>query len=51
MGLTHMHTNRDTPSSKPILLHIKTEKGMGYPPAMAASDKVAEPIHVTCTDT
>jgi 1-deoxy-D-xylulose-5-phosphate synthase len=23
-----------------VLLHIKTEKGMGYPPAMAASDKM-----------
>lgn len=22
-----------------VLLHIRTEKGMGYPPAMAASDK------------
>jgi len=31
---------RDTPSNKPVLLHIKTEKGMGYPPAMAASDKM-----------
>jgi len=31
---------RDTPSNKPVLLHLKTEKGMGYPPAMAASDKM-----------
>lgn len=31
---------RDTPSNKPVLLHIKTEKGMGYPPAMKASDKM-----------
>jgi deoxyxylulose-5-phosphate synthase len=23
-----------------VLLHIKTEKGMGYPPAMGASDKM-----------
>jgi 1-deoxy-D-xylulose-5-phosphate synthase len=27
------------PDDKPVLLHVKTEKGMGYPPAMAASDK------------
>jgi Transketolase, pyrimidine binding domain len=32
-------TNRDMPDDKPVLLHVKTEKGMGYPPAMAASDK------------
>jgi len=31
---------RDTPSNKPVLLHLKTEKGMGYPPAMQASDKM-----------
>ncbi|KAJ1462044.1 1-deoxy-D-xylulose-5-phosphate synthase-domain-containing protein [Pelagophyceae sp. CCMP2097] len=31
---------RDTPSNKPVLLHLKTEKGMGYAPAMAASDKM-----------
>lgn len=31
---------RDTPSNKPVLLHLKTEKGMGYPPAMGASDKM-----------
>mmetsp|Transcript_7600 Transcript_7600/g.11388 ORF Transcript_7600/g.11388 Transcript_7600/m.11388 type:complete len:729 (+) Transcript_7600:44-2230(+) len=30
---------RDMEDNKPVLLHIKTEKGMGYPPAMAASDK------------
>ncbi|KAG5189991.1 thiamine diphosphate-binding protein [Tribonema minus] len=30
---------RDMPDDKPVLLHVKTEKGMGYPPAMAASDK------------
>ncbi|CAM9208074.1 unnamed protein product, partial [Chrysoparadoxa australica] len=30
---------RDKPDDKPVLLHLKTEKGMGYPPAMAASDK------------
>ena len=32
---------RDSPNeNKPILLHLKTEKGMGYPPAMKASDKM-----------
>lgn len=31
---------RDSPSNKPVLLHIKTEKGKGYPPAEAASDKM-----------
>mmetsp|Transcript_13463 Transcript_13463/g.16877 ORF Transcript_13463/g.16877 Transcript_13463/m.16877 type:complete len:526 (+) Transcript_13463:524-2101(+) len=32
---------RDSPNdNKPVLLHIKTEKGMGYPPAMRASDKM-----------
>jgi len=31
---------RDSPSSKPVLLHLKTEKGKGYPPAEAASDKM-----------
>jgi 1-deoxy-D-xylulose-5-phosphate synthase len=30
---------RDSPSTKPVLLHVKTEKGYGYPPAEAASDK------------
>lgn len=31
---------RDSPSTKPVLLHIKSEKGKGYPPAEAASDKM-----------
>jgi 1-deoxy-D-xylulose-5-phosphate synthase len=31
---------RDTPSNKPVLLHLKTEKGYGYQPAMIASDKM-----------
>mmetsp|Transcript_24726 Transcript_24726/g.52430 ORF Transcript_24726/g.52430 Transcript_24726/m.52430 type:complete len:752 (-) Transcript_24726:82-2337(-) len=31
---------RDSDSSKPVLLHIKTTKGYGYPPAMAASDRM-----------
>jgi len=30
---------RDRGGDKPVLLHIKTEKGYGYPPAEAASDK------------
>jgi len=30
---------RDRGGSRPVLLHIKTEKGYGYPPAEAASDK------------
>jgi len=30
---------RDRRDNKPVLLHIKTEKGFGYPPAVAASDK------------
>jgi len=30
---------RDRDDNKPVLLHIKTEKGFGYPPAVAASDK------------
>ena len=30
---------RDNEMAKPVLLHIKTEKGYGYPPAEAASDK------------
>jgi len=29
---------RDSDVKKPILLHVKTEKGHGYPPAVAASD-------------
>ena len=31
---------RDSPSNKPILLHLKTNKGHGYPPAENASDKM-----------
>eukprot|EP00571_Detonula_confervacea_P010731 CAMPEP_0172297810 /NCGR_PEP_ID=MMETSP1058-20130122/697_1 /TAXON_ID=83371 /ORGANISM="Detonula confervacea, Strain CCMP 353" /LENGTH=742 /DNA_ID=CAMNT_0013007003 /DNA_START=218 /DNA_END=2446 /DNA_ORIENTATION=- len=31
---------RDSDSTKPVLLHIKTTKGYGYPPAMAASDRM-----------
>eukprot|EP00978_Attheya_sp_CCMP212_P004990 scaffold11002_cov59-Attheya_sp.AAC.3 len=31
---------RDSPSSKPVLLHIKTTKGYGYPPAEQASDRM-----------
>ncbi|KAL9189058.1 hypothetical protein ACHAXT_011548 [Thalassiosira profunda] len=31
---------RDSDSNKPVLLHIKTTKGYGYPPAMAASDRM-----------
>mmetsp|Transcript_58548 Transcript_58548/g.68374 ORF Transcript_58548/g.68374 Transcript_58548/m.68374 type:complete len:736 (+) Transcript_58548:110-2317(+) len=31
---------RDSDSNKPVLLHIKTNKGQGYPPAEAASDKM-----------
>lgn len=30
---------RDMPGNKPVLIHIKTEKGKGYPPAEAALDK------------
>lgn len=30
---------RDMPGNKPILLHVKTEKGRGYAPAEAAFDK------------
>ena len=30
---------RDRGGNQPVLLHIKTEKGYGYPPAEAASDK------------
>jgi len=35
-----MEKLRDSPSNKPVLLHIKTNKGEGYPPAEAASDKM-----------
>mmetsp|Transcript_30062 Transcript_30062/g.72593 ORF Transcript_30062/g.72593 Transcript_30062/m.72593 type:complete len:757 (+) Transcript_30062:335-2605(+) len=31
---------RDSDSTKPVLLHIKTNKGYGYPPALAASDRM-----------
>ena len=31
---------RDSPSNKPVLLHIKTIKGYGYPPAESASDRM-----------
>ena len=31
---------RDSDSNKPVLLHLKTVKGYGYPPAEAASDKM-----------
>lgn len=30
---------RDMPGNKPVLIHIKTEKGKGYPPAEVAFDK------------
>lgn len=33
--LKRLYTHRE----KPVLLHVKTMKGYGYPPAMAASDK------------
>ncbi|KAK1747569.1 1-deoxy-D-xylulose 5-phosphate synthase [Skeletonema marinoi] len=31
---------RDSDSNKPVLLHIKTNKGQGYAPALAASDRM-----------
>jgi len=31
---------RDSPNNKPVLLHLKTTKGYGYPPAEAASDRM-----------
>lgn len=31
---------RDSDSTKPVLLHLKTVKGYGYPPAEAASDRM-----------
>jgi 1-deoxy-D-xylulose-5-phosphate synthase len=31
---------RDSPSNKPVLLHLKTVKGYGYPPAEKASDRM-----------
>lgn len=30
---------RDMPGNKPVLIHVKTEKGKGYPPAEGAFDK------------
>lgn len=30
---------RDMPGNKPVLIHVKTEKGKGYPPAEVAFDK------------
>eukprot|EP00178_Gracilaria_changii_P006872 TRINITY_DN2225_c0_g1_i1.p1 TRINITY_DN2225_c0_g1~~TRINITY_DN2225_c0_g1_i1.p1 ORF type:complete len:746 (-),score=139.99 TRINITY_DN2225_c0_g1_i1:8104-10341(-) len=30
---------RDMPGNKPVLIHVKTDKGKGYPPAEAAFDK------------
>lgn len=29
-----------TPASGPVLIHIVTEKGKGYPPAVAAADRM-----------
>jgi len=31
---------RDSDSNKPVLLHLKTVKGYGYPPALEASDRM-----------
>jgi len=31
---------RDSKSTKPVLLHVKTEKGYGYQPALKASDRM-----------
>ncbi|CEM35238.1 unnamed protein product [Vitrella brassicaformis CCMP3155] len=31
---------KTTDTTKPIVLHVKTDKGYGYPPAMKASDKM-----------
>ena len=31
---------RDSTSNKPVLLHLKTVKGHGYPPALEASDRM-----------
>jgi len=31
---------RDSPNRKPVLLHLKTVKGYGYPPAESASDRM-----------
>ncbi len=35
-----MQNLRDSDSKKPVLLHVKTEKGYGYPPALRASDRM-----------
>jgi 1-deoxy-D-xylulose-5-phosphate synthase len=35
-----MEKLRDSDSNKPVLLHVKTNKGQGYPPAESASDKM-----------
>lgn len=35
-----MEKLRDSDSTKPVLLHVKTNKGQGYPPAESASDKM-----------
>lgn len=35
-----MEKLRDSGSNKPVLLHVKTNKGQGYPPAESASDKM-----------
>eukprot|EP00179_Madagascaria_erythrocladioides_P001971 CAMPEP_0198311984 /NCGR_PEP_ID=MMETSP1450-20131203/3539_1 /TAXON_ID=753684 ORGANISM="Madagascaria erythrocladiodes, Strain CCMP3234" /NCGR_SAMPLE_ID=MMETSP1450 /ASSEMBLY_ACC=CAM_ASM_001115 /LENGTH=711 /DNA_ID=CAMNT_0044014907 /DNA_START=60 /DNA_END=2195 /DNA_ORIENTATION=+ len=37
--VTVLENVRDMPGNKPILVHVKTEKGRGYPPAEAAFDK------------
>jgi len=31
---------RDSDNQKPVLLHVKTEKGYGYPPALKAPDRM-----------
>lgn len=31
---------KEIPSSGPVMIHIVTEKGKGYPPAEAAADKM-----------
>lgn len=37
--ITVLENVRDMPGNKPVLLHIRTKKGKGYPPAEAAFDK------------
>lgn len=37
--LSVLENVRDMPGNKPVLIHVKTEKGKGYPPAETASDK------------